>query len=331
MNNDILQISKNLGIRHNVYFRVIDKMTNTVVQQVSGHNDATNSMLTGIGYYLAGNGVANQAYSVLTKYVPKYISLGTMGLLNQDQEDCYILTTVSPTDWENNYTSYFEKVDDEYIPVSGASAPTWEPDKYYRLVTGLPAGIDFDNYVSQVPGYGADGWDAAENNGREVFGLGYKFDDTVGAINCELISDSFPRTAISFRDVVPEVEAELPKTIDVIYSAMISIGALQQFRGSRDYIFITEAGLWSEKTYQGDNSGENGLLAGYRILPPNSINWDMSDENNRNILRQNILRVGKNQVVQVIWKVQLGSISQIAKVEDQDDINELMAIIGEEG
>ena len=266
-------------------------MTNTVVQQVSGHNDATNSMLTGIGYYLAGNGAVNQAYSLLTKYVPKYISLGTMGLLNQSQDE----------------------------------------------ETGLPAGIDFDNYVSQVPGYGADGWDAAENNGRQIFGLGYKFDDeehpfddTKGAINCELISNSFPRTEISFRDVVPEVEAEIAKTVDVIYSAMISVGTLAQFRGSRDYVFITEAGLWSERLYQGDSSGENGLLAGYRILPTNSANWDMSDPANQDILKHSILRVGKNQVVQVIWKIQIGSISQIAKAEDQDDINELMAIIGEE-
>jgi hypothetical protein len=36
----------------------------------------------------------------------------------------------------------------------------------------------------------------------------------------------------------------------------------------------------------------------------------MSDPANRAILRQNILRVGKNQVVQVIWKIQLGSIEQ---------------------
>jgi hypothetical protein len=36
----------------------------------------------------------------------------------------------------------------------------------------------------------------------------------------------------------------------------------------------------------------------------------MENPANRSILQQNILRVGRNQIVQVIWKIQLGSIEQ---------------------
>jgi hypothetical protein len=53
----------------------------------------------------------------------------------------------------------------------------------------------------------------------------------------------------------------------------------------------------------------SGLLAAYRIAPPNEINWDMTKEENRKLLQQSILRVGYNEVVQVVWKIQLGSIS----------------------
>ena len=53
--------------------------------------------------------------------------------------------------------------------------------------------------------------------------------DPTKTINCELISPSFPRAQISYRDIIPETEAEFPETVDVIYSAMVSVGALNQF------------------------------------------------------------------------------------------------------
>lgn len=271
---NILNISKNIGIKHNVIFRTIDINTRKVCQQVEGHNAATNSMLSGIAHYLVGDGVLSQGIYMLSNYVPKYISLGTMGLINQNEDE-----------------------------------------------NGLPDGIGvsdgdeetrFTDYMNQCPGYGADGYDENANNGREYLGLGPIFADRESAytINCELISNTFPRQDISYREIVPETQSELPKTIDVIFSAMISTGALAQFREpDRDYIFITEAGLWSKPTYQ--TGGDNGLLAGYRIVPPNEANWDMTNPDNREILKKNILRVGINQVVQVIWKIQLGAIEQL--------------------
>lgn len=384
--------AKNLRTEHNVSIRVLDSKSGKVISSHIGHNAATNSLLVGIAHYLTGDGVLNQGYHMLNYYIPKYISLGTMGLINQDEDE-----------------------------------------------NGLPAGIGvsegseedrFVDYLLQVPGYGADGYDPNLNNNREYFGLGPVFADRdtskivtetiqlgdinldgvvtnadilmfadylagnvnltdkqllaadvnqdgeincsdlalitqcvseeitldtveyrpsiAPTINCELISDSFPRVQISYRDIVPETESEIPQTIDVIFSAMISTGALAQFREpGKDYIFITEAGLWSKKDWE--SGGDNGLLAGYRIAPPNKQNWAMTAEsvsddyaitylkdqgidnptedqiqsikpeiaqNNRQILKQNIIRVGPNQVVQVIWKIQLGGLEQLGGLSD---------------
>ena len=152
-------------------------------------------------------------------------------------------------------------------------------------------------------------------NAREYAGLGPKFADREyeSAVECELISDSFPRSKITYRDIIPEYRAEIPKTIDVVYSAMISTGALAKFRDpGKGYIFITEAGLWSSPTWA--NTGENGLLAGYRICPPDQDNWDMSKVANRQILKQNIIKIGTNQIAQVIWKIQVGALEQLGGI-----------------
>lgn len=283
LTSNLLLKNKNIGLRHNVTFNVIDQMTGKIVQSHVGHNAATNSMLLGMAHYLIGDGVLNQGYHMLNAYVPKYISLGTMGLYNQDED-----------------------------------------------AEGLPAGIgvgegdeitNFTAYMSQRPGYGADGYDANENNNRPYMGIGPTFvnrPNPTYTANCELISDTFPRMQITYRDIVPEYESEIPKTVDVVFSAIISTGALAQFREEgKDYIFITEAGLWSTPTWT--NSGENGLLAAYRLVPSNEDNWNMSIPENRNIVKQNILRVGINQIVQVVWKLQLGSIDQLGSYSPEPE------------
>ena len=222
--------------------------------------------------------------------------------------------------------------------------------------------------------------------------------------NCELIQAEVDKTGnivpltlrskITYRDIVPEIKSEVPNTLDVIFSAFVSVGALKAYRSDNDYIYITEAGLWSKSYY--NESGDNGLLAGYRIMPsddevnilgaetaitstgayeyeltdpygkPLSIisidsitcdgevipeayysyemtvestilrfdnnyapaagstliiiyrsgdatgTWkDMSIEDNRKKVQQSIIRIGKNQVAQIIWKLQLGGLEQL--------------------
>lgn len=285
----IMQISKHLGIQHNVMFRVIDLATNKVVSEHVGHNQATDSMLSGIAHYLKGDGVLNQGASMLSNYVPKYISLGTMGLINQDE-------------------------DEEGLPAGIGVTTTGDNGVL------LSESERFTAYMQEVPGYGADGYDENLNNNRMYAGLGPMFpnrdtatSDNPMTVRCELISNTYPRSPITYRQILPETEAELPETIDIVYSAMVSTGALAQFRETidgkkRDYVFITEAGLWSRPDWV--DSSNNGLLAGYRIVPPDAMHWDMTVPQNRDILKHQILKVRTNQVVQVIWKLQLGAIDQ---------------------
>ena len=281
------ELGKNMDIRHNVQFRVLDRATGKVVKVYEGHNQATNTMLTGIAHYLQGDGVLGQGSDVLGMYVPRYISLGTMGLINQDADDNGLPAGIgTPETAEQDI---------------GESDAAWEERR-------------FTAYMQQTPSYGSDGYalTPSQDNNREALGLGPVFADRPDqskTIRCELISNSFPRSAISYRSIIPEDKSEKPQTIDVVFSAMISTGALAQFRESgSDHVFITEAGLWSKPAWSAHN---NGLLAGYRIAPPNENNWDMSSQANRDILKSQIIRVGINQVVQVIWKIQIGSIGQL--------------------
>ena len=79
----ILKAARYIPIQHNVSIRVIDSISGRIVSEHTGHNAATNSLLTGIAHYLTGDGVLNQGYHMLEAYVPKYISLGTMGLIDK--------------------------------------------------------------------------------------------------------------------------------------------------------------------------------------------------------------------------------------------------------
>lgn len=463
MINDPLEVIKRLDVKQNVTIRVIDEPTGKVVQEHVGHNAATNSLLTGIAHYLMGDGVLNQGADTLSMWVPQYISIGTMGLTNQESETFY-----SDTD------KFIVPAGIGYTPVAPESATAEEKE--------LNAQLRFTEYVNQTPGFGADGYDENTNNNREWFGLGYPYSikpnnlvqyfgdagaatynldqavldgdksniisitvypdgvinedthdisvtrvvlsvdsysldasgtvititngtsysgriaiiyavDSADAVNCELIQAKIDtqgnivpltlRSKITYRDMVPEVDSEIPNTLDVVFSAFVSTGALKAFRGDRDYIYITEAGLWSKPYYS--DSGDNGLLAGYRIMPSDdeipavratdtftgetgkttfilsgiideilsvtinsqevdaytydksastitfntapeagatiiviyltvdvSNTWkDMTVEANRQRVQKSIIRIGVNQVAQIIWKIQLGGLEQL--------------------
>lgn len=50
------------------------------------------------------------------------------------------LLTAQPSDWTDNYTSYFTKITTgdragKYIPVTGATAPAWATDTYYKQIS----------------------------------------------------------------------------------------------------------------------------------------------------------------------------------------------------
>lgn len=459
-----LDIIKRLDVKQNVTIRVIDEPTGKVVQEHVGHNAATNSLLTGIAHYLMGDGVLNQGADTLSSWVPQYISLGTMGLTDQESEVI--------TDSDAHQYIVPRSLGDTAVAPSGATEREAELNTQLR----------FTEYINQTPGFGADGYDANSNNNRRWFGLGFPYSikpdglmqyfgdagseeytldppvldglksnilsvtvyplgeinqdehdtsvtrdvisvddyslseggaklflthgleytgriavvyfiESSDAANCELIQAKYDnqgnivpltlRSKITYRDMVPEYKSELPNTLDVILSAYVSTGALAAFRGDRDYIYITEAGLWSNARYS--NSGDNGLLAAYRIMPTDddipSIKtsetftaelgqttfilqgvieeivsvtvddvevsdyiynkeagtitfneapaagatvevtyftvdvtgtWkDMSILENRQKVQKSIIRIGINQVAQIIWKIQLGGLEQL--------------------
>jgi hypothetical protein len=237
-----------------------------------------------MAHYLCGDGILNQGYDTLSMYIPRYISLGTMGLTNQDESDDHLPLGIGTPDTA-------------FVPTEE------EPEESYKHKVAR-----YTAYMNQTPGFGSDGYrnysspsDDVYNNNRQYYGLGPKFvdraDDTK-TVDCELISDSFQRAKISYRSITSENKSSKPQTLDVVFSAMISTGALAQFREpGRDYVFITEAGLWSTPIYSSNGAG---LIAGYRIAPPNENNWDMSIPANQKLLENQIIRVGINQVVQVV-------------------------------
>lgn len=470
MINDPLEIIKRLDVKQNVTIRVIDEPTGKVVQEHVGHNAATNSLLTGIAHYLMGDGVLNQGADTLSTWIPQYISLGTMGLSDQESEVI--------TDSDDHQYIVPRSLGD--TPVAPSGATEREAD--------LNAELRFTEYLNQTPGFGADGYDANSNNNRRWFGLGFPYSlkpdcrmqyfgnageteytldppvlagskdnilsvtiyppteahpageinqnehdtsvtrmvlsvndydlydngtvlridnggqysgriaimyfvESTDAANCELIQAKYDnqgnivsttlRSKITYRNMVPEYQSEVPNTLDVVLSAYVSTGALAAFRGDRDYIYITEAGLWSGPRY--NNSGDNGLLAAYRIMPTdddipsvktsetftaeedqvtftlqgtieeiisvkvNNVEvtdyiydkdagtitfsvapgagakvdiayftvdvtdtWkDMSIEANRQRVQKSIIRIGVNQVAQIVWKIQLGGLEQL--------------------
>jgi len=170
-------------------------------------------------------------------------------------------------------------------------------------------------------------------------------------LECELISDEHGRSSISAKRAFYPLSrvdgmntAESLRSVDVVYTALISLGALASFRGNRDYIFITECGLWGTRwtgerysntvddaSLRGKFKVPADMLAGYRIYPPGWTPQDLTDSlvdrvrdangnpTNTTVtitpqqrftrrmrqLQRCILRVGKGQVVQVEWKVQL--------------------------
>ena len=50
----------------------------------------------------------------------------------------YELQTSQPANWATNYTSYYTKSGNDYVAVTGTTAPTWVADTYYTKVTVGP-------------------------------------------------------------------------------------------------------------------------------------------------------------------------------------------------
>lgn len=267
------EIKQMLSSGSNVLLSVIDSRSGNVLRTHAGHNAATNTFI----YSCAQRFISDN-----TEWAPRYISLGTMGLLNQQQTDNHTPSGIG---------TYLDTSDTDVV-------------------------ARYKHYIDQRPGYGADGYNSSMNNDRQYIGLGPSY--TGSAINCELVADVSSATLnfvhkrspiISVR-VVPEYESSSSESVDVYLTAMISDSALKTMMGDLDYIFITECGLWSTDKvvsasgdYAPSDSFTNGLLAAYRIMPPGITSSDMDNAESRTLLENEILRVEQGQIVQVVWKI----------------------------
>ena len=328
-----LNAAKRLDMKHNVSIRVLDAVDGHLVSEHVGHNAATNSLLTGIGHYLMGDGVLNQK-TILNTWIPRYISVGTMGLSNQyeDSDGCPSSIGAVQHKAGDSLVGVGEKTRKKLLDMYNTAHNTNIDDVEFvrnHTLSDEEAEIArYSDYITQCPGFGSDGYDGGLINDRDVFGLGPAFEDRTDkshSVNCELVSNTYRRSQITYRDLIPEIQSECPETLDIVFSAYISTGALKQFREEgHEHIFITEVGLWANDYLRRDaldnveraRHAGDGLLAGYRICPPDKYNWDMSIKENRDILRKNIIKVKKNQVVQVIWKIQLGGIQQLTGLDE---------------
>lgn len=80
-----------------------------------------------------------------------YYKLNIDGLDNigTEQASKFILTSSEPSDWENNYKDYYIIENNKYIHVTGATAPTWNTNTYYKLNSAHETGLDGTAIIAQ--------------------------------------------------------------------------------------------------------------------------------------------------------------------------------------
>lgn len=59
----------------------------------------------------------------------------TVAEWNDTPQDIYTLLTAEPSDWSTNYTNYYTKSGSTYTPVTGAEAPAFAANTYYKKTT----------------------------------------------------------------------------------------------------------------------------------------------------------------------------------------------------
>ena len=80
-----------------------------------------------------------------------YYKLNIDGLDNigTEQASKFTLTSSEPSDWEDNYKDYYIINNNKYIHVTGATAPTWNANTYYKLNSAHETGLDGTAIIAQ--------------------------------------------------------------------------------------------------------------------------------------------------------------------------------------
>lgn len=79
-----------------------------------------------------------------------YYKLNIDGIDNVSttQASKFTLTTSKPSDWDTNYTDYYIISNSNYTHVTGASAPTWAANTYYKLNSDHESGLDGSTIIA---------------------------------------------------------------------------------------------------------------------------------------------------------------------------------------
>ena len=73
-----------------------------------------------------------------------YYKLNIDGIdgISTTQAGKFDLLTAKPSNWNTNYKDYYKIVNNEYVHVTGDSAPTWASNTYYKLNSTYESGLD---------------------------------------------------------------------------------------------------------------------------------------------------------------------------------------------
>ena len=79
-----------------------------------------------------------------------YYKLNIDGIdnISTSQATKFTLTTTKPANWDTNYEDYYVIDNGQYKHVTGATAPTWSSNTYYKLSSTYESGLDGTNILA---------------------------------------------------------------------------------------------------------------------------------------------------------------------------------------
>lgn len=130
--NDSADVSGSMVLGDNLTYSLVKDGNNSILVPQNGYPGSVLSKTITIIASLYGDELSYTLYlapqeKALNLYNGnKVIRVGGMA----KEVDLYILLTTKPSDWNNNYTYYYKKVNNEYVSVD--STDTWASNTYYQ-------------------------------------------------------------------------------------------------------------------------------------------------------------------------------------------------------
>ena len=78
------------------------------------------------------------------------LNIDGMDHISVSEAGKFVVTTSQPSNWSDNYKDYYIISNGEYIHVTGAQAPTWAANTYYKLKSTYESGLDGTTIVAHT-------------------------------------------------------------------------------------------------------------------------------------------------------------------------------------